>query len=49
MTENAERACRILQAEDMIETIVSVQPRLSLDIMGYIASILNVTIYYLKI
>ncbi|CAG2255487.1 DNAH [Mytilus edulis] len=34
MTENAERACRILQADDMIETIVSVQPRLSLDIMG---------------
>lgn len=34
MTNNAEKACRELQAQELIETIVNVQPRLSLDILG---------------
>lgn len=34
MTNNAEKACREMQAQDLIETIINVQPRLSLDILG---------------
>ncbi|KAK3092231.1 hypothetical protein FSP39_000084 [Pinctada imbricata] len=34
MTTNAEKACRELQATDLMETINSVQPRLSLELMG---------------
>ncbi|KAK3576323.1 hypothetical protein CHS0354_039732 [Potamilus streckersoni] len=34
MTENAEKACREAQASYLIETIISVQPRLSMGMMG---------------
>lgn len=34
MNENAEKACRQNQAYDLIDTIVSVQPRLSLELLG---------------
>jgi len=34
MTENAEKACRELQAMEVVHTIVSVQPRLSLELLG---------------
>ncbi|KAL4237693.1 Dynein heavy chain 14 [Mactra antiquata] len=34
MTDNAEKACREFQAKELIGTIVSVQPRLSLSVIG---------------
>lgn len=34
MTNNAEKACREMQAHELIDTIINVQPRLSLDILG---------------
>ncbi|XP_053375273.1 dynein axonemal heavy chain 6-like isoform X4 [Mercenaria mercenaria] len=34
MTDNAEKACREIQAKELINTIVSVQPRLSMNVMG---------------
>ena len=34
MTENAEKACREMQAKDLVNTIVSVQPRLSMGLTG---------------
>lgn len=35
MTDNAEKACRELQADDLMNTVVSVQPRLSMGLIGY--------------
>lgn len=35
MTDNAEKACRELQADDLMNTVVSVQPRLSMGFIGY--------------
>ncbi|XP_069117336.1 dynein axonemal heavy chain 6-like isoform X3 [Argopecten irradians] len=34
MTENAEKACRELQAVEMVQTIITIQPRVSLELMG---------------
>ena len=34
MTENAEKAFREIQAHELIETIVSVQPRLTMGLIG---------------
>ncbi|KAH3851243.1 hypothetical protein DPMN_093722, partial [Dreissena polymorpha] len=34
MTTNAEKACREIQANDLMTTIISVQPRLSMGFMG---------------
>ncbi|OWF46435.1 Dynein heavy chain 6, axonemal [Mizuhopecten yessoensis] len=34
MTENAEKACREIQAVQMIQTIITIQPRISLELMG---------------
>ena len=34
MTENAEKACLEIQAHELIDTIVSVQPRLSMGLLG---------------
>ena len=34
MTDNAEKACREIQAKELINTIVSVQPRLSMNVIG---------------
>lgn len=34
MTENAEKACREIQAHELIDTIISVQPRLSMGLIG---------------
>jgi len=34
MTDNAEKACRDIQADDLMNTIVSVQPRLSMGLIG---------------
>lgn len=34
MTENAEKACREIQANELLDTIVSVQPRLSMGFIG---------------
>ena len=34
MTENAEKACREIQAHELVDTIISVQPRLSMGLIG---------------
>lgn len=36
MTENAEKACREFQANDIVETVTSMQPRMSSGLTGLV-------------
>ena len=38
MTENAERACREYQANDIVETVISMQPRMTSGLSGLVQS-----------